>query len=451
MLYLLTFMIFTCIVFYNTYLNKEPLAPPVVFALSIFISCFVAIFYEDFYYLDLGIDTFLTILCGVLTFFCGYIIYGEYYQKNNRDIVLSSSRTIPITINNKGYFIILIINVLTVVLTYIFLMHTSAVYGGMSLSERIFSYRVSYMFNEDLRPEELIPWYTNVLHDISYASVLWMGYIWLVNINLLNKKFDGRFFLVLGLYFLSTLLSGGRANIVYIFLALGVIFYILKMETVKWSYSFSIKQILKSIIIGFLSIAIFFLSTIAIGRGDSIVDLDTFLNELYLGVGVYIAAPIKLLDLFVTEEYVSDNGMPIGFYTFHHIYNWLGLHLGIKDWYQAEDFGFRSVNGVFLGNVYTTFKPYYQDFGLIGVVFLCFLMGVIFAYVYYRIKYMRKKSEYISRDTWIVIYAFLFYSIALASFYNWFYEYFFDTWFFKMMIYFYIVKKMLGVSDSKCL
>lgn len=449
-LYILTLMIFICIVFYNTYLNREPLAPPVVFALSIFTACFASVFYEDFYCLDLGMDTFLTIFCGILAFFCGYIIYGIYYKKNNRDMVLSIPRTIPITINNKGYFIILIINILTVVLTYNFLMNTSSIYGGMSLSERIFSYRVSYMFNKDLSPEELIPWYTNVLHDISYASILWMGYIWLVNINLLNKKIDGRFFLILGLYFLSTLLSGGRANIVYVFLALGIIFYILKMQTVKWTYSFSMKQILKSMIVGFFGIVLFFLSTVAIGRGDRIVDFDTFLDELYLGAGVYIAAPIKLLDLFITEEYLSDNGMPVGFYTFNHIFHWLGLHLGIKDWYQTADFGFRSVNGVFLGNVYTTFKPYYQDFGLIGVVFLSCLMGIIFSYVYYRIKYIRKSSAYISQDTWTVIYAFLFYSIALAFFYNWFYEYFFDLWFLKMMIYFYIVKKLLIVSDNKC-
>lgn len=222
------------------------------------------------------------------------------------------------------------------------------------------------------------------------------------------------------------------------------------MQTVKWTYSFSMKQILKSMIVGFFGIVLFFLSTVAIGRGDRIVDFDTFLDELYLGAGVYIAAPIKLLDLFITEEYLSDNGMPVGFYTFNHIFHWLGLHLGIKDWYQTADFGFRSVNGVFLGNVYTTFKPYYQDFGLIGVVFLSCLMGIIFSYVYYRIKYIRKSSAYISQDTWTVIYAFLFYSIALAFFYNWFYEYFFDLWFLKMMIYFYIVKKLLIVSDNKC-
>ena len=70
-------------------------------------------------------------------------------------------------------------------------------------------------------------------------------------------------------------------------------------------------------------------------------------------------------------------------------------------------------------------------------------MGSLFAYIYYRIKYTQENLNYISQDVWIILYAFMFYSLALAFFYNWFYEYFFDIWFLKMMVYFYIVERLL--------
>lgn len=439
----LVLLILLLIIFYNKYLNKEPLSPPIVFSISIWISCFAAIFYKEFYYLNLCDDTFFTILCGVSTFYLGYILYGYYYKKRNKFLFLSPPNRYEIFINKKGYYILLVVNVLTVLLTYDFLMKVSSAYGGMTLSERILAYRISYMFNENLSPDDLIPWYTNVLHDISYAGVLWLGYRWINNFMVTSKVVDYKFFVIASLYIASSLLSGGRGNIVYVFLSLAVIYYILKMREMNWRCSFSVVQIFKGIFWSAIGLVLFFLSTILIGRGGAIVDIDTFFYELYLGLGVYIAAPIKLLDIFISEEYILDHGMPVGFYTFNHIYHWLGLHLGIKEWYQFSDFGFRSVNGVFLGNVYTTFKPYYQDFGLVGVCVLCMFMGSLFAYIYYRIKYTQENLNYISQDVWIILYAFMFYSLALAFFYNWFYEYFFDIWFLKMMVYFYIVKRLL--------
>jgi oligosaccharide repeat unit polymerase len=155
---------------------------------------------------------------------------------------------------------------------------------------------------------------------------------------------------------------------------------------------------------------------------------EDFLDEdmvMYIwdSLSVYIGAPLKLLDLYLYTDYTDVTNMPLGFATFQNIYSWIALKLNIVNW-QVINLGleFRVDNFAFLGNVYTTFRPFMMDFGFIGVVFFSSIMGAFSAVFYYLIKYKRSLWNRSNIDYYTIFYGYLFCQILFSFFANRFYN-----------------------------
>ena len=74
-----------------------------------------------------------------------------------------------------------------------------------------------------------------------------------------------------------------------------------------------------------------------------------------------------------------------------------------------------------MGNVYSTFEPYFLDFGLKGVVIISYIMGMFSQYVYGRVKYIsNSKNRYIDYNA--ILYGYIYFPIVFSFFSNKFFE-----------------------------
>lgn len=208
------------------------------------------------------------------------------------------------------------------------------------------------------------------------------------------------------LYILCSLLTGGRNPILQFVFAGIMMFYIIHRKIKGKAKEYNKKFLFRVILIACVVVVIFSAIRTAIGRVDDFT--------LFEYVAIYIGAPIKLFDLFI--EYPPVKAKVLwGQETFINIWKWIGS-LTDNEFMNSLVMNkeYRSTNGIFLGNVYTAFREYYFDFGIMGIIVLTFIHSVIFNTAYNKIfsanRYIRSKKI----DVSIIIYSYI--SIALVYF-----------------------------------
>lgn len=88
--------------------------------------------------------------------------------------------------------------------------------------------------------------------------------------------------------------------------------------------------------------------------------------------------------------------------------------LKIDSWVYELDLPFLRSNGYVCGNVYTTFYAYLYDFGVTGVIVLMILMGLISQVLYQKATKPSKRNRRYSINLWIIVYSYVFYSLAFS-------------------------------------
>ena len=150
-----------------------------------------------------------------------------------------------------------------------------------------------------------------------------------------------------------------------------------------------------------------------LGRGSDINSSDYIFS--------YLGAQIKNLSIITENNIVHSN--IFGEQTFHQLYEVIGKYMGIDVSIlpKTNNFSYNFVNGHPLGNVYSTFVPFFLDFGLKGVVVISFLMGGFSQYIYNRVKYISNyKDRYIDYSS--ILYGYIYFPIIFSFFSNKFFE-----------------------------
>ena len=136
-------------------------------------------------------------------------------------------------------------------------------------------------------------------------------------------------------------------------------------------------------IILFAGILIFFItSTVFLGRYKTYKDL----NILDYLAG-YVSNGIRNFDLFLKDLTVDKK--LYGQETFSAIYRSIYIYLK-KGEFVSRHLEFRNINGINTGNVYTAFRRYYSDFGVLGIAILSAFEGMIFTWGYF---YNKRKAD----------------------------------------------------------
>lgn len=132
---------------------------------------------------------------------------------------------------------------------------------------------------------------------------------------------------------------------------------------------------------------------------------------------MYIGAEIPNFDYYLAGSHSPAD--IFGCMTFYTSIKWIGTHLGIPYFVYQLDLPFRYMNGIIMGNVYTTFYAFVYDFGWWGIPTLTAIMAFVSQWVYERAIRFDSGSH---SCIWVILYALAANTLIMSFFSNKFFE-----------------------------
>lgn len=389
--------------------RKDILSPSFIFCTSFVFSCIWAVLYSNQWELKLHLNTFMVIIVGVVTFiFTSFVLKFFFDGTKGNEYINEKIELKKIQLNKWIKVICIAYCVFTIFYTLNAI--KNAVNGSwINIVDAINTYRKGNLFLDKKITLPRMVYYTRVLAN---TLAYWFVYI-IINNYLIDKKIDLLSAVIVFLCIISGITTGSRGDAINLILATISISFLLSRRKRGFFKAIRFKSIIKIIIVGVFFLTIFQKTAILLGRSAKY-------DHMYY-LAIYCGAQIKNLDIFLqeNEKIIRTSHNSWGDQTFINAKKWLSPKLGIEDTKYEFDLPFRSVNGMNLGNVYTTFYPYIYDFGYKGLIILVALMAIIVQSVYEICK-RRKINKKV--DVYIIVYSQMFSLLVTAFFSNKFYE-----------------------------
>ena len=393
--------------------KKDIMSPSFIFCASFVFCSMWAVMYKDIWELGLRVRTLIVICGGVLEFIivCSLIQVLYAMTKGNK-YNTEKVNLQKIEIDTWKNIICLIFCICSILYTIFNV--TRAVNGNIiQFPVAISKYRnLTLFYNKTIHLSRLVTFSRIITNSLVY----WYIYV-MINNFLIEKKVNiiQMFIVIFGALCNTTL--GGRGGAVNMALSVVPITYLMLRK--KNGYSLVRVLKLKTILIVCLVSMIFLMTFQQTAR---LLGRKTKYEPMYY-LAIYCGAEIKNLDIFLQEnEKIIRNKDDIwGSQTFFNMVKWIGPKLGNKNknYNYQLDLPFRHINGLSLGNVYTTFYPYIYDFGYQGLIILVGIMAIISQIIYEKCKRVKIREN---PSIFIILYGYIFSSLVLSFFSNKFYE-----------------------------
>lgn len=391
----------------NFIIDKFDLLNPAFdFCVMIFLSTISCIFYRSLYNFELHWNTVLILIFSMSCFtFFNYLVIKKYHDKKS-DPNIKELKEIKI---NKIITIgVIIINILTLIATIQYVIYVANSFdrtGNYASLLNMYNHITkftSYTIDGTLARK---PRLMTIGEPICLAtSFIYMATV--INNLLFGKKLRYQIleFIPFSLYLITTLARGSRSAAFV--LILGGIFLYYTFWHFKNGYDKgNLKFFFILLIAAICCIVGFTLVRSLIGRKGSGIFSTLF---------PYLGGPIVNLDIFLQSSF--EKSTLFGQQTFTYLYRYIGQKLNIDSFIYMSDLKFNSINGINVGNVYTTFFAWIKDFGYFGVIPLMSFLSVFYSLLYNVIK---RGKKIISLS--LIVYAYLFNSLIMLMFSNRFY------------------------------
>ncbi len=394
-----------------------------------FSACFVpavlyAFFFVKYWSLDFSAKTVLTIVGGCALFVgVSFLISFVLDKKGGKRFSVASPLQQPCEIYCKKLNLILfvIFQIITLLWTVAFLIK---VYGQFDLTGAIAHFNDTNKFSDQIIE---LPGILGKFRILSLASGYVFSYILLHSVI---NKYKSHYILLasnIALCFINSVITGSRTDAFQLFAAIVVVAYFIYAKR----YGFKMKITLKTgaLFVGcslLLVLSFQFVGNL-LGRGSTI--------NLFEYIGIYLSAPLKNLDIFIRA---GKFGAPVSrWQTLIAVVNVIGNRFGMPHLVHKFDLPFNTVNGHDLGNVATTFYAYLYDGGVLGVIIFITIMAVICQLIY-RYAASDKNKNGISIS--VIVYSYVFFTIAFSFFSNKFYEHIFSGYFVYLIVFWWLLK-----------
>lgn len=430
LIYLLLLLIILLWLISYIFTKKDIFSPPSVFCGIFIVSILFCIPNLEKWNFDMGERTFFVVFLGILFFCIGYFFFYSSKRILSRQLVLQEYEIKKIIIPTYKIIIFTFLQFFTICLIYIALNE----YPGNTIFERIMSYRISILDTNGY--DSKMPTYIMSLYSFCYVGTQIIMYILVNNFNI-TPKIKSIYIINILLIVMMSFMFGNRTQVMGIMVYFIVIMYIYYLRKNMWNVKIKLKTYIKILAIVILVLIAFpTVGMFLVGRGDeNYFSQMNIINLVWEQLSIYIGAPLKLLDLYLYTDYGMNYNFPIAFATFKEFYSWVGMKLNIIEWVNTTEIGgFRYDNGISLGNVYTTFRDFFVDFGFIGVVIFSFIMGCIMAYVFIKVKYKSSVIDNSKIDFALIIYAYIFSEFIFSFFTNRIFSLIFSYPFLKAII-----------------
>lgn len=235
-------------------------------------------------------------------------------------------------------------------------------------------------------------------------------------------------FIICAIGLFGAFLTGSRGNYVTLLLYFFFIISLFRAIISPKTRNISIKRI---VVVGMLASLLgytFVKSTEWVGRDLGEITLSDYF-------AIYLGAEIKNLDTYMNERQFENK--ELGEFTFN------GISTKSSKDRVRQLHQFRDYNGYLLGNVYTIFQDFYQDFGYLGVVFLTVIMAGIMQWLYAKSFHSPNIFDK-PFDIYIFLYAYLSTTVAYSFFSDRFYgklSWPFIKLFLELLLLSYIIEK----------
>lgn len=379
--------------------NRKDIMAPSTMMIAVFIfSTLLAMLNVEKWNINFKSKTCFLITFGLVMFVLGDLCIARLYRKK-QTIFVNCVGTISIK-KWKMTFIILI-DILILLLVYKEVIRIANT--GTSFSNLYYAYRqISHLTKKD--PEQYMNGIVIQMTKIVISSAFICGFVFVYNLVLCKQKIVSNFKYIFPGIIMSvmTLATGNRTNILRLFICLLLCSYILLQYRANWSMKVSRKFVKILAVSLFILFALFSMSQVLLGRSGSAQMKEIIFN--------YAGAPIQLLNLYVDNP--PEANILWGQETFQAIWALFDRY-GIINSNVSAFQEFRSLEAGNIGNVYTFFRVYYQDFGIIGMGFASFLTAIIFSWIYnYNLKSAYLNYKVVMQ---MIVYGYLYYLIAISS------------------------------------
>ena len=406
----LIFILFLVVAFYVQ--KKDFISPSVVFCACYVISIACAIYNIENWSIELGWKTFWVLIVGAVEFIFIDFIISRFFNKKKKDREKHQAKKQIIEI--KTWKIVLIITyellaLTLLVFTVLKIADEFGTYNSYGEAIKIFKDHTSYS------ADRFLPTYVSIL--IKPIEVLAYIFIYVIIHNFFNsednirKKIKQNLVLLapILLFMLRYLLVSNRGSILQWLVASVIMLIIAWYEAQDWKKTIPKKYIFRTVIIVIIIAPIFYLSGFMLKRNITVGAVDY--------ITMYAGGSIANLDSYLKRD-DNPHSEIVGIETFSSLSRRL-YQIGLikTDKTPTVHLGWRYVNGRNLGNVYTSYRRWINDFGYIGMFILNAIEAAFFSVIYNLLKHKRIKNKIP-----IIIYSYLFYTLVLHSvdsvFYN---------------------------------
>ena len=394
MIHLLLYILFGLAIFGYILCGKDFFAPGVILALAFIFATACAIYNQPLWKFEISFFTLSVIVSSV---FVAIIINGFVHSIYQRVTIHKKVENLSQINTNFSLFCVFML----ILLVGIMLLQVFRVGGTGSFEQVMLNFRAKNAYSTDLSAQ-LPGWVRQLLN---LASVLCNIYIFnLIAFGKKLKRIDIFLnILIIVLCIVSSLLTGGRFSAMTMLIAAFVMWYLIKKEDHR---SLKFMAVVKITLIGLISLYGFYAVKSFVGRETDLAMIDYITH--YAGGG------IPGLDLYFKNPPLSSDIW--GKETFYSLNNGL-RKLGILDIpYYYIHHEFRISGGVSIGNIYTAFRDYHYDFGMLGLYFLHMLFSLFFS-VFYEHEKKRKSGIGIILLS-MMFYCVVFYTVSNVFFAN---------------------------------
>ena len=410
-LLLIVFLIFTVLSFFV--FEKDYIHPTFIFNLMFLLSIICAIYNIEVWDINIHNNTtWILVIMAVIFFLCSIVLDYILSKKRNNNINDSKGRICSINIKWWKTLLILIFDIIYIVLMIINIKKIASRFGefnNFSQALTIFKNNVIYHANAQF-PKYL---------TISAKLIFSFAYVYLfafIN-NLLsmekiriNKDLFKSFVYIIPtfVYCISLLLQSSRGSILRMLIAAVVMFLILYYQKYSKNIKFKLWQVL--VIIGsavFILIGFYYSSKI-IGR-------STLKKNPVEYITLYGGGSIELFDMYLQDG--KKDQKYIGYESFWGIYRFLDDYnivsfakkpVGSLEWRKDK-------NGVTIGNVYTAYRRWINDFGFIGCAIMVLIICILYNFIYNALKSKSFYNKINAYNICLILYSIFFYHLFLIS------------------------------------
>lgn len=410
---IIALLIIFVVLLITTYLifKKDILQPAVIFIAMYTISIACACLNIRKWNIELNLTTFLVILIGAIEFIIiNYLIYRKMRKRQNinnteNDYIKESN------IDKWKLIIVLLFNITVIGLMLKNVLSIASQYGQFSgLSEALTIFKQHTSYSNDASLPKYMAWLQKFTYPLAYImSFYYIKEIVFSEDKKLKTAIKKIYYLIPAVCFvIQELLTSNRLSTLALCIGIFVMTILLVYEKEKWNKTIKLKSVLGIGCIACTLLISFYFSAKLVGRKNSKNMIDY--------ITLYCGGSIDCLNLYFENPPSKENyiiGQESFYYFVKNLRDYKIINIEELPTIHLE---FRYNENTMIGNVYTAYRRWINDFGFVGAFILQAIMAICYSYAYNKIKNIRKEKDFC-----MIMYAYLAYPLFLHCIDGYFY------------------------------